>query len=187
MKRLLSTTLIALVSMTALAQSAQAGWFEKATGIRTPEPIRKIAPNGISYTPPKQAESYFYVHTDPYITADGKAYGGTSNSGQKPAYLGRASKIQSGNMLYWVYRQNGYNLSRKIGPAVVSRPQNVGPTPQQLQHQQRQRQQQLFYQQMQENNRRIQQSHQMIMNNLQRSLNQINSNYQQQPQPYRGW
>ena len=31
------------------------GWFSDATGVSTPEPIRKIAPNGLSYTP---KESY---------------------------------------------------------------------------------------------------------------------------------
>jgi hypothetical protein len=43
--------------------SAQ-GWFQKATGVRTPEPIRQIAPNGIEFRP-KQSYSYF---NDPIVT-----------------------------------------------------------------------------------------------------------------------
>lgn len=41
---------------------ASRGWFEDSTGIRTPEPIRRIAPNGISYTP---NESYSTFNDPP--------------------------------------------------------------------------------------------------------------------------
>ena len=46
----------------ALSQgTASAGWFENATGVRTPEPIRKIAPNGISIRVPREQTSTFGI------------------------------------------------------------------------------------------------------------------------------
>lgn len=48
----------ALMICVSLAESANAGWFQNATGVRTPDPIRKIAPNGLSYTPVHNA-SFF--------------------------------------------------------------------------------------------------------------------------------
>lgn len=45
------SALLGCLTATLLAtQAAEAGgWFKRATGFRTPEPIRKIAPNGIQF------------------------------------------------------------------------------------------------------------------------------------------
>lgn len=72
------------------------GWFEKATGVRTPDVIRNIAPNGLSYTPPPESVSTF---------GDPVSY--------PPVYL----RIRLVNTSNWTiaYRLNGQGKPR-LGP-----------------------------------------------------------------------
>lgn len=63
--------------------AASRGWFSDATGIRTPEPIRKIAPKGISITP---RETTSTIPVLPAYACKGIKFSVTNNSG-RPLYL----------------------------------------------------------------------------------------------------
>lgn len=55
MNKLIRLTALLGILAVAVNKVEAGGWFEKATGIRTPEPIRKIAPNGIRFPGPPQS------------------------------------------------------------------------------------------------------------------------------------
>ncbi len=121
MNRLLYTTLIATVSLTALAQSAQADFFEKVTGIEMPLSTQKIDPDDGRLIMAKPEEEDLWSFTKAHITRDGRAFGDRVRLGQS-SYLGKARKVQRGNMIYWQYWGKGYSLSRFYGLARHSRP-----------------------------------------------------------------
>lgn len=106
MKTLSRTALFALtlVISLSLATTAQAGrgWLENISGghLSTPEPIRKIAHNGISMRR-KETRSYLPAESKPYIDAKGNVWSGTAHSGQKPSYKGHAEPTPIGDNLYW--------------------------------------------------------------------------------------
>lgn len=78
---------------------AEAGWFEKATGVRTPEAIRKIAPNGIQL--PKVPR-----HNPTSQVAPNSVFNQTRIPVQ-PANNSSNKRVTSGgyNPNYWIERQ----------------------------------------------------------------------------------
>ena len=92
------------------------GWFKDLTGVSTPEPIRKIAPNGISMRMPEQT-SGISVHSPPYIDANGIVWSGTSRSDQSRSRVGQATKRWIGNKQYWV--SNYRNSTDRVKPRFI--------------------------------------------------------------------
>ena len=89
---------------------ANRGWFSDATGISTPDPIRKIAPNGLSTGHGGETHSNLMVVTPPWIDTHGNIYGGSGNTGGSNGRVGRAKlQFTSSGKAYWVsdYR-DGY-------------------------------------------------------------------------------
>lgn len=83
--------------------SAQ-GWLQKSTGIRTPEPIRKIAPNGISKRRVEESTSHLQVYTPGHIDSNGNVWSGTSNSGGTNVIVGKATIVPTpSGQAYWTY------------------------------------------------------------------------------------
>ena len=87
----LSLTILIFLVSDAPQVRAQ-GWFQKATGLKTPDPIRKIAPNGISISPKaSQNHSTLSVISPPYIDVNGNVYAGSGNANPSRRLVGRAN------------------------------------------------------------------------------------------------
>ena len=102
----ISMVALALALGLAATENAQAGWLEKATGgkVSTPEPIRKIAPNGIRLGRiPQESPSYIAVITPAFIDNQGRIWSGSSRGGSR-GHVMRQAKIQhnGAGQAYWV-------------------------------------------------------------------------------------
>jgi len=91
------------------------GWFQSATGVRTPEPIRKIAPKGISVGGRKDSGSGLAVYTPGYIRSDGVVVGARSNTAQ-PVRTWRARITHRNGYAYW-YDPRGEVRGLKRAPS----------------------------------------------------------------------
>jgi hypothetical protein len=104
--RIFTTTLAFTFLMSLSAwrcQPASAeGLFQRTTGIRTPEPIRKIAPNGLKVFKGEQSTSSLMVVSPPRIDSSGRVWSGTGNTGQSAQVVGTASiKRNTKGEAYW--------------------------------------------------------------------------------------
>ena len=176
MKILSRTVLLAAAVAALFCQTAtvEAGWFKDLTGVSTPEPIRRIAPNGLSFRPKESGGYKLPMESKPYIDSDGNAWSGTRHSGENPANWGPAREVVINGSRYWVHG----NTKRYIGPAQQYQQQNYLRQQQiaqqrQMQHQQRlqQQRQQLFQQQMMMQRQINQRQH----NFMRQSLNNFNN------------
>ncbi|MEQ8787450.1 MAG: hypothetical protein RIC55_14195 [Pirellulaceae bacterium] len=111
--------------------TTNAGWFEDATGVSTPEPIRKIAPNGIRFPRGGQSTSRFGTMSHSYFIADdGSIYSRTHYDGGSSSNWSKTSdraalKYNSQGHAYWVFR-SADNSPRRVQRYDKPRVRQVG-------------------------------------------------------------
>lgn len=120
------------------APQAEAGWFESLTGVKTPKPIRQIAPNGVSMRGRPAPTSSFPAMSDPYIDSQGNVYGRSTNTNQRVVGKATLTRDQRGDA-WW---QQG-SLTPVRAPQFDSRPAPSNQNAWLRQVQQKARQQQL--------------------------------------------
>jgi hypothetical protein len=99
----------AIAALTRLG-GASRGWFSDATGFETPDPIRKIAPNGISIGGRQPNGSSISVMTPPSIDRHGNIRRGSSSGGDGGDIVGKAQlQYSSSGAAYWVSNYSNYN------------------------------------------------------------------------------
>ena len=81
--RVISVTLFMGIAAFGCNTASAQGWFKKATGVKTPDPIRKIAPDGLSNRRGPESGSKLAVEPDvrTYNGNPGKGRNGSGTSG----------------------------------------------------------------------------------------------------------
>lgn len=82
--------------------AAAQGWLQKSTGIKTPDPIRKIAPKGLSIGKGQESTSGLTVLTPASIDSKGNVWSGSGRSDNSQSIVAKAViKHDSSGRAYW--------------------------------------------------------------------------------------
>jgi hypothetical protein len=101
-----SASIMVVVAFSAFwsGSSHAQGWLQKATGVKTPDPIRKIAPNGLSIGKGQESTSGTMEYIPPRIDSNGDVWSGTGNSNHSQTKIGKARPVLDSNgRAYWRY------------------------------------------------------------------------------------